>query len=276
MVRSVTNSYMQDLDVGDLRDSRRDPSLQQPNRIRRFELPARRIPSPSAAIVILSPFVSEDVTVCGPISSTHLTNRQRHSFKMAGHGYEKVSLLSGEADGDRAEKGSKHFSPHVTCLAMKSLAVGSTSSCNGNWTVPNELSAPASSAVSYSIQRTDPYAAHASRFIGEPRLGLYQAWSNLLRCALRSLTPSFGIEHADLVYASDQYPDFESNMRKMNKTSVALRDGSGFLGYLEVHHLLHCLGRAKYLSRSSEVVKALACLRGHDDAAPRGHGSRNR
>ena len=27
----------------------------------------------------------------------------------------------------------------------------------------------------------------------------------------------------------------------MNKTSIALKDGSGYLGYLEAHHMLHCV-----------------------------------
>jgi len=33
----------------------------------------------------------------------------------------------------------------------------------------------------------------------------------------------------------------EEEMRKMNKTSVALRDGGGYVGYLESHHMLHCV-----------------------------------
>lgn len=30
-------------------------------------------------------------------------------------------------------------------------------------------------------------------------------------------------------------------MRKMNKTSVTLKDGSGYVGYLEAIHMLHCV-----------------------------------
>lgn len=30
-------------------------------------------------------------------------------------------------------------------------------------------------------------------------------------------------------------------MRRMNKTSIALRDGSGYIGYLEFVHMLHCV-----------------------------------
>lgn len=32
-------------------------------------------------------------------------------------------------------------------------------------------------------------------------------------------------------------------MRTMNKTSVALRDGTGYLGYPEALHQLHCVVR---------------------------------
>lgn len=30
-------------------------------------------------------------------------------------------------------------------------------------------------------------------------------------------------------------------MREMNRTSSALRDGSGYAGYLEAYHMLHCV-----------------------------------
>lgn len=32
----------------------------------------------------------------------------------------------------------------------------------------------------------------------------------------------------------------EEKMKRMNKTSIALRDGSGYLSYLEAHYMLHC------------------------------------
>ena len=35
----------------------------------------------------------------------------------------------------------------------------------------------------------------------------------------------------------------EDEMLSMNKTSVALRDGSGYIGYLESYHMLHCVKR---------------------------------
>ena len=33
----------------------------------------------------------------------------------------------------------------------------------------------------------------------------------------------------------------EDEMRKMNKTSVVLKDGSGYVGYMETIHMLHCV-----------------------------------
>lgn len=33
----------------------------------------------------------------------------------------------------------------------------------------------------------------------------------------------------------------EEEMKIMNKTSVALKDGTGYLGYLETFHMLHCV-----------------------------------
>lgn len=35
----------------------------------------------------------------------------------------------------------------------------------------------------------------------------------------------------------------EDEMKRMNKTSVTLRDGSGYVGYLESLHMLHCVVR---------------------------------
>lgn len=32
-------------------------------------------------------------------------------------------------------------------------------------------------------------------------------------------------------------------MRKLNKTSVALQDGTGYIAYLETFHMLHCVVR---------------------------------
>jgi hypothetical protein len=33
----------------------------------------------------------------------------------------------------------------------------------------------------------------------------------------------------------------EEEMKRMNKTSVLMKDGSGYVGYLEAHHMLHCV-----------------------------------
>lgn len=33
----------------------------------------------------------------------------------------------------------------------------------------------------------------------------------------------------------------EEEMKAMGKTSLALKDGSGYVGYLETFHMLHCI-----------------------------------
>lgn len=30
-------------------------------------------------------------------------------------------------------------------------------------------------------------------------------------------------------------------LKDMKKTSIALKDGSGYIGYLETYHMLHCI-----------------------------------
>ncbi|KAK4158739.1 hypothetical protein QBC43DRAFT_223636 [Cladorrhinum sp. PSN259] len=81
---------------------------------------------------------------------------------------------------------------------------------------------PVRSAVRYKVQDFQ-YSHGRSSFIGEPRPELDQAWSKLLSPSVIRIT--------------------ESEMRKMNKTSVAIRDGSGYLGYIEAIHMLHCVKR---------------------------------
>ncbi|KAI0910067.1 hypothetical protein F4823DRAFT_387654 [Ustulina deusta] len=79
---------------------------------------------------------------------------------------------------------------------------------------------PAQSAIQY---RVEVLGYESSPFIGEPRPELDQAWSRLLR--------------STMVMISDE------EMRRMNKTSISMKDGSGYLGYLEAHHMLHCVKR---------------------------------
>ncbi|GAB1318517.1 hypothetical protein MFIFM68171_08727 [Madurella fahalii] len=92
--------------------------------------------------------------------------------------------------------------------------LGGTESDGSNWTI-----SPAEPAVQYTVQDVD----YEHRYTGEPRLELDRAWSQLLRSSMIRLS--------------------EEEMRKMNKTSVALRDGSGYVGYIEAIHMLHCVKR---------------------------------
>ncbi|KAI1809103.1 hypothetical protein GGS20DRAFT_573519 [Poronia punctata] len=79
---------------------------------------------------------------------------------------------------------------------------------------------PAQSSVRYHVQFL---GQGTSQFIGEPRPELDQAWSHLLRPTMVKVS--------------------NSEMERMNKTSILFKDGSGYLGYLEAHHMLHCVKR---------------------------------
>ncbi|KAI0189057.1 hypothetical protein F4808DRAFT_454100 [Astrocystis sublimbata] len=79
---------------------------------------------------------------------------------------------------------------------------------------------PAQSAIEYKVELL---GYGSSPFVGEPRYELDQAWSNLLRATMVKVS--------------------EDEMRMMNKTSIQMKDGSGYLGYLEAHHMLHCVKR---------------------------------
>lgn len=45
----------------------------------------------------------------------------------------------------------------------------------------------------------------------------------------------------------------DEELRSMNKTSIALRDGSGYIGYLETLHMLHCVVSPCLLAARVEV-----------------------
>ncbi|KAI0418435.1 hypothetical protein F5X98DRAFT_338057 [Xylaria grammica] len=87
-----------------------------------------------------------------------------------------------------------------------------------------------------------------SPFVGKPRPQLDQAWSKLLRSSNVRLS--------------------EDELRKMNKTSIALRDGSGYIGYLESIHMLHCVKRiyqSRYLDHYPELQDTDAFTSEHWD-----------
>ncbi|KAI2637706.1 hypothetical protein GGS26DRAFT_544846 [Hypomontagnella submonticulosa] len=99
---------------------------------------------------------------------------------------------------------------------------------------PQEMLSPAESAIRYTVEihsTSDP-----SPFTGPPRPEVDQAWSHLLRSTMVKLS--------------------EDEMRMMNKTSIALRDGTGYIGYLESLHMLHCVKRI-YQSRHAEYYAGL-------------------
>ncbi|KAH8434518.1 oxidase ustYa family protein [Aspergillus melleus] len=81
---------------------------------------------------------------------------------------------------------------------------------------------PAQSALQYTIQEMAS-APPGNPFAGEPSPEIDRAWSDLLRGGMVKIS--------------------EDELRKMNKTSIELKDGSGYLGYLETIHMLHCVKR---------------------------------
>ncbi|KAI0198220.1 hypothetical protein F4808DRAFT_266836 [Astrocystis sublimbata] len=85
------------------------------------------------------------------------------------------------------------------------------------------LAAPADLALEYVVLEDSDHKHGASPYTGEPRAELDEAWSKLLRSTLLRMT--------------------KEEMVKMNKTSLSLLDGSGYVGYLETFHMLHCVKR---------------------------------
>ena len=104
---------------------------------------------------------------------------------------------------------------------------------------------PAQAAIDHSVQVINTHPEH-SPFWGEPRPELDQAWSDLLYPTIIRL-------EAD-------------EMHEMNKTSIALRDGSGYVGYVEAYHMLHCVKRIyqfQYPESYPDLMRAGKLTLGH-------------
>ncbi|KAF2236011.1 hypothetical protein EV356DRAFT_543004 [Viridothelium virens] len=81
--------------------------------------------------------------------------------------------------------------------------------------------APAQEAISYHKVNFNSDLFYSSRFRGPPRPELDATWHDLL-------------ENSNIRLSSEE-------LRRLGKSSVALADGSGYYGALNVHHHLHCL-----------------------------------
>ncbi|KAK4655124.1 hypothetical protein QC762_404494 [Podospora pseudocomata] len=115
------------------------------------------------------------------------------------------------------------FLLNITLFMTTKASNTDCTSCGAlNQNVDHSPYSPAHSAIRYKVSQ-DKYEEGPSPFSGVPRLELDEAWSKLLRSSMIRLS-------AD-------------EMRKMNKTSVMLKDGSGYVGYLEAIHMLHCVKR---------------------------------
>ncbi|KAI1325442.1 hypothetical protein F5Y16DRAFT_401443 [Xylariaceae sp. FL0255] len=79
---------------------------------------------------------------------------------------------------------------------------------------------PVVDEVEYVIQNVND---GPNAFTGRPRPELDEAWSSLLRSTTIRVS--------------------EAELQSVNESSIPLLDGSGYVGYLEVHHLLHCVKR---------------------------------
>ncbi|KAI0897749.1 hypothetical protein F4806DRAFT_375667 [Annulohypoxylon nitens] len=111
------------------------------------------------------------------------------------------------------------FILNATLLISNATSLGNF---NSN-TTPEWILSPAETALQHITIEDLNYEHSSSPYTGEPRPELDQAWSKLLRSTLLRIT--------------------KEEMVKMNKTSISLVDGSGYVGYIEALHMLHCVKR---------------------------------
>jgi len=106
----------------------------------------------------------------------------------------------------------------------------------------NNSAAPAAGAIEYMTKAVDGLATD-SIYAGDPTPELDGAWHKLLASTashqLPTQTPQKLTPRPDINLRI--YPD---EMSRLNQTSLALADGSGYLGTLGVYHELHCIVRS--------------------------------
>lgn len=104
----------------------------------------------------------------------------------------------------------------------------------------NDFKAPAESAIAYMTKPVDGLATD-SIFGGDPTPELDHAWHVLMASTNRARL-SFGTEYHLQAHELDINLRLSpEEMRRLNQTSLAFSDGSGYLGTLGVYHELHCV-----------------------------------
>ena len=116
---------------------------------------------------------------------------------------------------------------HATCKASSSPAEIEDLYCttlfhHWRWQASTDnLAAPAQAMVKHELRI--PHTEPGGPFTGLPRRELDEAWSDLLTASMIEMPAE--------------------EMRKMNKSSIAVRDTGNYVAYYGVFHQLHCLVR---------------------------------
>ena len=96
--------------------------------------------------------------------------------------------------------------------------------------------APAQEAVTYEEPTLLETKLYDNPFVGDPRPELDKAWHDLLESTLLA---SFSIWR-DLRSSDSYFHVSEQTLQRLNRTTIALNDGT-YIGGLGVYHELHCL-----------------------------------
>lgn len=83
------------------------------------------------------------------------------------------------------------------------------------------------------------HGENSTTYFGDPSPALDDSWAHLMKCKCFSQ-----IEREDWLttqLAASMIKISAQELQEINATSVALRDGSGYLAYVETSHMLHCV-----------------------------------
>ncbi|KAK0724133.1 hypothetical protein B0H67DRAFT_549984 [Lasiosphaeris hirsuta] len=107
---------------------------------------------------------------------------------------------------------------------------------------------PAKEAISYHKHKFDGSLGLRTKYTGEPRPEVEEAWGHLF-------------QHYNLRFTAEE-------MEKLNRTQanpIELRNGGGFFGQLSAYHHLHCLKMLRLVLWHDLYNISIPDLRGHAD-----------
>jgi len=157
---------------------------------------------------------------------------------------QKIRLLSDESILRNSEEADTPFRRKRTCfglsraalithfifatlyLAITAVLITQFRARDRKLSIQAPFYSPAEESIEWELQDFDVDVGHTSPYTGPPSYDIDVAWHNLFKYSNIRVT--------------------EEELRKLNRTSIQLADGNGYMANLDVHHQLHCVKYLRY------------------------------